>query len=565
MKKSLKVLVSTVLVLVLMMTVAFAVPGRESAPGQLKKDNLETEFNDMTGHWALAAVQNLTAMGKIKGVGNGKFAPASAAKQIEVLVMTLRYLDLEEDLDLDAILPPAYKGMKPKEWMIPYLELAMEHDILTDDEAEDFNPNKSASRSWTAVIIVRALDMVDEAEEMQDDPLPYNDAAAVPLDRIGYVNLITKLELMIGHNNNFQPNKPLSRAEMAVLFGRLFGTENSDELHKVTFDENGGSLITDRIVYHNTKINNAPVSTKTGYTLEGWYTNSGLTNKVAFPYTVTDDVTFYAKWTINQYTITFDSVGGTAVAAITQNYGTAVTAPSIPTKVNSTFYGWSPALPTTMPAMNMTLTAQWELKEYTVRFEENGGSAVENITQDYGTMINTAPTSTKTGYTLEGWYSDIGLTHKVIFPYTITADARLYAKWNINEYTVDFIENGGSPVVNIIEDYNTIIAAAPFTTRTGHTFEGWYTEETLINKVNFPYTIKSNVNLYANWTIDQYTITFDSSGGTPVAAITQNYDTTITEPDEPTRTGYEFLGWNPELPEKMPANNMTLTAQWELE
>jgi uncharacterized repeat protein (TIGR02543 family) len=404
---------------------------------------------------------------------------------------------------------------------------------------------------------------------MQDDPLPYNDAAAVPEDRIGYVNLITELGLMIGHNNTFQPNKPLSRAEMAVLFERLYDSDHVHEWHTVKFVENGGTTVADILRYHNTKINSAPVSTRTGYSFEGWYANSGLTNKVSFPYTVTDDVTFYAKWTINQYTITFNSSGGTTVAAITQNYGTAVTAPTNPTKGDLEFLGWSPALPATMPAMNMMLVAQWELEPYTISFDENGGSAVANVTQDYGTKINTAPVSTKTGYTLEGWYADSGLTLKIVFPYTITADATLYAKWTINEYTVSFNENGGSSVSNITEDFNTIIAAAPVSTKTGYTLQGWYTEETLTNKLIFPYTIQSNVTLHAKWTINEYTLTFNSNGGSAVAPITEDYNTVIAIAPVTEKDDFDFDGWfsDEELTEEVEfpytiTENITLYAKW---
>ncbi|HAE42533.1 MAG TPA: hypothetical protein DCG34_06375 [Clostridiales bacterium] len=552
MKKSFKAFLAMVLVLVLMTTVAFAVPGRDFAPGQQKKDYSEAqqfsfEFNDMTGYdWAMKSVQNMAAMGKIKGIGNGKFAPASAAKQIEVLIMTLRFLDLEDDLDLEVNLLPPFKGMKPQNWMIPYLNLAIDNDILTEEEAEDFNPNAPATRSLTAVYIIRALDMVDEAEDMQDDPLPYKDAAAVPEDRIGYVNLITDLGLMIGNNDNtFQPNKPLSRAEMAVLFERLYDSDHVHEWHTVTFVENGGTTVADIQRYHNTKINTAPVSTKTGYTLEGWYTNSGLTNKVTFPYTVTDDATFYAKWTINQYTITFDTKGGTTVAAITQDYGTPIAEPDDPEKDDLEFLGWSPALPATMPAMNMTLVAQWELEPYTISFEENGGSTVANITQDYGTKINTAPVSTKTGYTLEGWYIDIGLTHKVVFPYTITADATLYAKWIINEYVVTFDENGGTTVDAIYSDFNEKIEEPDEPTKTGYTFDGWFYDDVdFENEFDFNEDkITEDTTLYAKWIINEYTINFVTNGGLAVAAITEDYNTIIALSPVTTREDYDFDGW----------------------
>ncbi len=101
---------------------------------------------------------------------------------------------------------------------------------------------------------------------------------------------------------------------------------------------------------------------KEGYTFDGWFDNSACTGSAlteigATAYTA--DFTLYAKWTANQYTITFDSNGGSAVASITQGYGTSVTAPSDPSKTGYTFKGWNPAVPSTMPLNGRTCVAQW--------------------------------------------------------------------------------------------------------------------------------------------------------------------------------------------------------------
>ena len=110
------------------------------------------------------------------------------------------------------------------------------------------------------------------------------------------------------------------------------------------------------------------------------------------------------------YTLTFDTNGGSAIAPITQDYGTAITAPADPTKTGYTFAGWTPAIPATMPAENMTIKAKWTVNQYTLIFDPNGGSTIAPITQDYGTAITAPADPTKTGYTFAGWTPAIPTT-----------------------------------------------------------------------------------------------------------------------------------------------------------
>ena len=185
------------------------------------------------------------------------------------------------------------------------------------------------------------------------------------------------------------------------------------------------------------------------------------------------------------YTLTFDTNGGSTIAPITQDYGTAITAPADPTKTGYTFAGWTPAIPTTMPAENMTIKAKWTVNQYTLTFDTNGGSTIAPITQDYGTAITAPADPTKTGYTFAGWTPAI--------PTTMPAE---------------------------------------------------------------------NMTIKAKWTVNQYTLTFDTNGGSTIAPITQDYGTAITAPADPTKTGYTFAGWTPAIPATMPAENLTVTAQW---
>ena len=152
----------------------------------------------------------------------------------------------------------------------------------------------------------------------------------------------------------------------------------------------------------------APAATP-GYTFGGWNKADGT----AWDYAsdkVTDNITLYAKWAANTYTITFDTAGGSEIAPITQEYGTVITAPEAPTREGYTFIGWDKEIPTTMPAENMTVTAQWEINRYTITFDTAGGSEITPITQDYGTAITAPADPTREGYTFIGWDKEIPTT-----------------------------------------------------------------------------------------------------------------------------------------------------------
>ena len=168
----------------------------------------------------------------------------------------------------------------------------------------------------------------------------------------------------------------------------------------------------------------APAATP-GYTFGGWNKADGT----AWDYAsdkVTDNITLYAKWAANTYSITFDTAGGSEIAPITQDYGTAITVPADPTREGYTFIGWDKAIPTTVPAENMTVTAQWEINQYTITFDTAGGSEIAPITQDYGTAITAPADPTREGYTFIGWDMEI--------PTTMPAEnITLKARWKDTE------------------------------------------------------------------------------------------------------------------------------------
>ena len=312
-----------------------------------------------------------------------------------------------------------------------------------------------------------------------------------------------------------------------------------------------GSAVTDMKPHNNILTLRGALFTRAGYTQVGWSTVDGGEKVYGFEdiYTKNEALTLYPVWNTNKYTITFDTNGGSEIAPITQDYGTEITAPDNPTRKGYTFKGWDKEIPETMPAENITVKAQWEINKYTITFDTNGGSEIAPITQDYGTEITAPDNPTRKGYTFKGWDKEI--------PETMPAEnITVKAQWEINQYTITFDTNGGSEVAPITQDYGTKINAPANPTRKGYTFKGWDKE--------IPKTMPAeNITVKAQWEINQYTITFDTNGGSEIAPITQDYGTEITAPDKPTRKGYTFKGWDKEIPKTMPAENITITARWK--
>ncbi len=220
--------------------------------------------------------------------------------------------------------------------------------------------------------------------------------------------------------------------------------------------------------------------TRTGYTFKGWYDNENLTSSpvTAISNTETGNKEYWAKWEINQYTVTFDTVGGSTVASITQDYGTAIAAPAAPTREGYTFIGWDTEIPTTMPAENMTVTAQWKDTEKPtgeMKISENSWKAfLNNITfglffKDTQTVTITAADNSGETVKVEYLLSDKESTKAELDGMTFTACTAPFGIDPDNEYIIyvrltdkagntDYICSDGivldgtSPVITGIED-----------------------------------------------------------------------------------------------------------------
>ena len=305
---------------------------------------------------------------------------------------------------------------------------------------------------------------------------------------VGKNSYVTGLDGIAGvtvFRDNFWIYHNSARVDWGIFYGGITNYY-SDPIIGLTATYMNGETIYARQILPSGTLATCPdtPATTPGCTFGGWNKADGTAWNYASD-KVTDNITLYAKWTANTYTITFDTAGGSEIAPITQDYGTNITAPADPTREGYTFIGWDREIPETMPAENMTVTAQWEINRYTITFDAAGGSEIAPVTQDYGTAITAPADPTREGYTFIGWDRDI--------PVTMPAEnMTVTAQWEINRYTITFDAAGGSEIAPITQDYGTAIVSPADPTREGYTFIGWDRE--------IPTTMPAeNMTLKARW------------------------------------------------------------------
>ncbi len=350
--------------------------------------------------------------------------------------------------------------------------------------------------------------------------------------------------------------------------------------YSISFDTDGGEPATIHTITQDfDTVVSAPADPiKTGYTFSGWFEDGSLTAYV-FDKIEARDVELKAKWTINEYTISFDSDGGSIIEDITKTYGENVEKPLDPTKTGYTFMGWFEANSVlqyefdTMESRNVELKAGWKINKYSISFDTDGGepATIDTITQNFDTAVSAPTQPTKTGYTFSGWFED-GSLNAYVFDKIEARNVELKAKWTINQYSISFDTDGGEPATinTITQDYNTVVIAPTKPTKVGYNFLGWF-EDGSLNAYVFSTMEARNVELKAKWgEAQEYSITFDSDGGTPVATIIERVGLPVSAPAEPTKTGYTFSGWfeegslNAYVFSTMEERNVELKAKWTI-
>ncbi|MGN1004298.1 MAG: InlB B-repeat-containing protein [Oscillospiraceae bacterium] len=250
-----------------------------------------------------------------------------------------------------------------------------------------------------------------------------------------------------------------------------------------------------------------------------------------------------------------------------------VTVAPAPTLTGYTFSGWTESVPTgatavtittdangnqtfTMPDRNVTLTGSWTADTYTVTYYANGGSGApdsQTKTHDVDlTLSSTTPT--RSGYTFDSWNTSTdgsGTRYAAGGTYTLNADLTLYAQWTADTYTVTYNANGGSGAPDSQTKTHDVDLTLSSTTptRSGYTFDSWNTSTDGSGTryaAGGTYTLNADLTLYAQWTADTYTVTYNANGGSGAPdSQTKTHDVDLTlSSTTPTRSGYTFDSWN---------------------
>lgn len=411
---------------------------------------------------------------------------------------------------------------------------------------------QTAAANWfngnDAVVLMKGTRMVDCIGKIGEDP----DPSGVTANMVGWNDngvqtgnrtLIRKPE--VGEGVTACPEYFDPSLQWLVLGQDTTGTlgsHNCDVIHTVKFIQgSGGSLAgqLNQTVYTGRSAVLPVARASEGHTFLGWVGNYS---------NVLKDETVKALWKTNRYTISFDSAGGSELPSISQDYGTEIKRPADPVREGYTFLGWDQEVPESMPAGDLKLTAQWKINKHGLTFYTACGTAIEPIMLEYGSKIAIPEDPARPGARFVRW--------EPVIPATMPdRDLELVAIWDVDPHTIIFDTRGGNPIEPIVLAPGSKIKLPEDPVRVGHTFLGWEPDVPSVMP-------ECGIELFARWKVNQYTITFDTRGGSAVESMTLDYGSPIVLPEPPTHELYVFAGWKPALPATMPAEDLKVTARW---
>ena len=353
--------------------------------------------------------------------------------------------------------------------------------------------------------------------------------------------------------------------------------------YTIEFDTDGGSYVESITQDYGSAVQQPAAPEKKGYDFAGWYSDETLLQKYHFTTIPAENIVVYAKWEVIDYAIGFDTDGATLPEDAVSSY-TVEDAVSLPdlAKEGYTFHGWYDNAEFEGEAITQIAVgtvgdkqfyAKFTINQYTIKFDVDGGSEVEPMTQDYATKLEKPEDPVKAGYEFLGWYVDEQLDEEFLFGTMPSKDITVYAGWRVIVYSIEYITDEvplpeDAAFTYTIEDEVIL----PVLGKEGHTFVGWFIDEDCtgdpIGKIEKG--MMGDKRFYAKFDINTYTIKFETFGGDKINDIVQEYGSEVTAPSDPVRTGYTFIGWyrNSDGTDEfvfgtMPAENVTVYAKWQ--
>ena len=468
---------------------------------------------------------------------------------------------------------PEREGYVPKGWFEGGSEVG--DDYFSSDEI--ITGNRIFTVQWELKEYKITYEIGDDGVNDERNPSKYTIEDEIeelyPASKEGY-------NFMGWYENEECTGDPVTKFGPGETGDKTFYAKWSKIIYTITYDRGdygeGDDIPSDTREHGGDPVDlSEQTFTRTGYTQTGWVTSGGTKYDFGAEYNENASITLYPDWKANEYNVIYHIIDGTEETVYTgadAQYTTYVYNATLtllplanvtPKKEGHTLDGWYfgsyksgdelTSLDKEAYTQDINLYAKWIANTYTITYEKNGGSITNESDYEkytYGVGLDKLPTPTREGYTFVDWYTDSTFSNLAAEPAistTETGDKTFYAKWEAKKVMVSFDSDGADGgdsteprEMTFDSNYNL-----PTPTKTGHKFDGWYTEGGVKVTDSTKVTTAASHTLYARWTAETYTITYVTNGG----SITNEsgykkytYGKGMTLPT-PTRTGYDFEGW----------------------
>lgn len=279
-------------------------------------------------------------------------------------------------------------------------------------------------------------------------------------------------------------------------------------VNTITYETNASFTIPNTTIETGEKLYEI-IPSRVGYAFVGWYLDKELTKKYDYNTIVDSSFTLYAKWEANSHTVSFKCNGGSSISNIIVLHDEKLVADFISVRKGYQLEGWYLDKELTQKydfshpvTEDFTLYAKWEKAMLTVKFNCNGGTPIDDMVVEYGDIIRKEFSTTLENAIFMGWYLDENFTQEFNRREDITENITLYAKWQMNDVTINFDSNGGSKVESQTIKHGTKVNKPTPPTKLGYIFVGWCTSKALDQEFDFESSIYENITVYAKWVLD---------------------------------------------------------------